>query len=150
MIRLGSLGGYPFEGPSVLAGWVPPPRAGVYAITYRPEPDAAPGRHGVIYVGHADDLGSVGFPFRHERASCWTRRAGNRFKLYVCTYEVPGGTPAHREQIVRELVASYRPGCNLEQYDNTWREHWIGDYQTPTHGPLTTQRTLGGDDEPPP
>ena len=32
MIRLGSLAGYPFEGPRLLAGWTPPAEAAVYAI----------------------------------------------------------------------------------------------------------------------
>ena len=32
VIRLGSLAGYPFEGPRVLAGWTPPAAAAVYAI----------------------------------------------------------------------------------------------------------------------
>jgi hypothetical protein len=40
--------------------------------------------------------------------------------------EVPGGTPAHREQISRELTAIYQPGCNAQQYDQAWREEWIG------------------------
>ena len=39
MIRLGSLAGYPFEGPRVLAGWTPPPSAAVYVIAYKPDPD---------------------------------------------------------------------------------------------------------------
>ena len=39
MIRLGSLAGYPFEGPRVLAGWTPPARPAVYAILYKPEPE---------------------------------------------------------------------------------------------------------------
>jgi hypothetical protein len=39
---------------------------------------------------------------------------------------VPGGTPAHREQISRELTAVYQPGCNAQQYDQSWREEWIG------------------------
>lgn len=139
MIRLGSLGGYLFEGPSVLAGWAPSERPAVYAITYKPDTDSE--RFAVIYVGHADDLSQAGLPFQHPRAACWIGRAGNRYKLYVCTYEVPGGTAAHREQIVRELAAVYQPGCNPERYDQAWEEHWIGDYTAVTTGPLTTQRT---------
>ena len=40
MIRLGSLAGYPFEGPRALAGWTPPTAAAVYAVVFKPEPDA--------------------------------------------------------------------------------------------------------------
>jgi hypothetical protein len=137
VIRLGSLAGYSFEGPRLLGGWTPPPQAAVYAITYRPEPDARPDRHAVIYVGHSDDLSAERFPFRHPCAHCWIRRAGSRWRVYVCTYEVPGGGRSHREQITRELTAIYRPGCNDRQYRNSWRNEWIGAYQAPTTGPVT-------------
>jgi hypothetical protein len=53
---------------------------------------------------------------------------------------VPGGLRSHREEIVRELIAVYRPGCNAEQYDPAWKEQWIGEYRAPTTGPLTTGR----------
>ena len=140
MIRLGSLAGYPFEGPRVLAGWTPPPVAAVYAVLYRPDPDAKPQDYAVIYVGHSDDLASEGFPFRHPDAACWSERAGDRFDVRICFYEVPGGTRAHREQIARELGAVYRPGCNTEQFDQAWKDEWIGSYRAPTTAPLTTDR----------
>ncbi len=140
MIRLGSLAGYPFEGPRVLAGWTPPSCAAVYAIVFKPEPDTKPQRHAVIYVDHSEDLSTELFPFKHRQAPCWMRRAGNRWNLYICIYEVPGGLRSHREQITRELVAIYRPGCNPEQYVQTWKDEWIGEYKAPTTGPLTTAR----------
>lgn len=140
MIRLGSLAGYPFEGPRVLAGWTAPARPAVYAVLYLPRPDTHSQEFAVIYVGHADDLSREGFPFNHPHASRWVARAGNRWNLRICTYEVPGGLRSHREQIARELVAVYRPGCNSEQYDPAWRDEWIGEYRAPTTGPLTTER----------
>ncbi|HKD87214.1 MAG TPA: hypothetical protein VKB62_01680 [Streptosporangiaceae bacterium] len=136
MIRLGSLAGYPFEGPRLLGGWTPPATAAVYAILYKPDPDTKPDRYAVSYVGHCDDLSAEPFPFRHPCAACWVRRAGSKWKVYVCTYEVPGGTSAHREQIVRELTAIYNPSCNDRQYDNAWQDHWIGEYSAPTTGPV--------------
>ncbi|GAA3527782.1 hypothetical protein GCM10022222_08470 [Amycolatopsis ultiminotia] len=143
MIRLGSLAGYPFEGPRVLAGWTAPATAGVYAIMYRPEAETRPGRYAVIYVGHSGDLSTERFPFRHPRSACWVRRAGDKWKLYICTYEVPGGLPSHREQIVQELSAVYHPMCNDRHYDNVWKDEWIGEYRAPTAGPLTTGREPG-------
>jgi len=77
MIRLGSLAGYPFEGPRVLAGWTPPAAAAVYVIAYKPDPDTKPDRYAIIYVDHADDLSAERFPFKHPRAHCWIRRAGS-------------------------------------------------------------------------
>jgi hypothetical protein len=143
MIRLGSLAGYPFEGPRVLGGWTPPARAGVYAILYKPQ--AGRERYAVMYVGHADDLSAEQFPFNHPAAPCWVRRAGGRWGVYVCTYEVPGGLRSHREQIVRELAAIYRPSCNDQQFDPSRKDEWIGDYTAPTTGPLTTSRTPDDD-----
>jgi hypothetical protein len=140
MIRLGSLAGYPFEGPRVLAGWTPPARSAVFAILFKPEADTKPERYAVTYVDHSDDLSTERFPFNHARASSWIRRAGSRWKLYICIYEVPGGLRSHREQIVRELVAIYHPSCNAEQYDSSWKQEWIGQYTAPTTGPLTTSR----------
>lgn len=148
MIRLGSLAGYPFEGPRLLAGFTPAARPAVYAIAYRPDPEGAPERYAVIFVDHADDLSTVGLPFEHPRTGCWIDRAGDRWKLHVCTYEVPGGLPTHREQIARELVAIYRPGCNAEQYEPEWRDEWIGAYSAPTAGPLTTGRVPRRDEPP--
>lgn len=141
MIRLGSLAGYAFEGPRVLAGFTPPERPAVFAILYKPDPDTRPERYGVIYVGHSDDLSRERLPFNHPMARCWLKRVGgDRFGLHICTLEAPGALPTHREQITRELVAVYRPGCNPDQYDQAWRDQWIGDYVAPTTGPLTTKR----------
>jgi len=143
MIRLGSAAGYPFEGPRVLGGWTPPARPAVYAIMYKPDPDRHPDRYAVIYVDHSDDLSAERFPFRHASAPCWVRRAGDKWKVHVAYYEVPGGSRAHREQIARELTATYRPGCNAQQYDHAWKDEWIGDYIAPT----TTSVTRRGPDQ---
>ena len=137
MIRLGSAAGYPFEGPRLLGGWTPPARPAVYVIMYKPDPEAKPDRYAVSFVGHGDDLAAERFPFRHPRASCWTRRAGDKWKVHIAYYEVPGDTRAHREQIARELTAVYRPGCNEQQYDHAWKDEWIGDYVAPTTSSVT-------------
>jgi len=85
----------------------------------------------LVLTGVTAEADTERFPFRHPSAPCWVRRAGSRWKVYIATYEVPGGTPAHREQISRELTASYHPGCNDQQYDQSWREEWIGGPSTP-------------------
>jgi hypothetical protein len=144
VIRLGSLAGYPFEGPRLLAGWSPPATAAVYAVLYRADPDGHPYDYAVIDVDHSDDLAADRIPSRHPRRSCWEERAGDRFGLHICTYEVPGGTRAHREQIARELIAVYAPGCRPDQYDQRWEDDWIGSYRAPTTGPLTTRRDPNG------
>lgn len=147
MIRLGTLAGYAFEGPRLLAGWTPPARPGVYAILYKPDPETGSERYGVIYVGHSEDLSREGLPLDHPKAKCWLKRVdGDRFRLHICTLEAPGALAKHREQIAQELLAVYKPGCNPERYDQSWQEHWIGDYQAPTTGPLTTRRSLSDED----
>ena len=144
MIRLGSLAGYVFEGPRVLAGFTPPQRPAVYAVLYRPRPESNPERFGVLYVGHSEDLSRERLPFGHASAPCWLERVeGDRFKLHICYLEAPGALVSHREQIVRELIAIYEPGCNPEHYEQAWRDQWIGDYRAPTTGPLTTGRKPG-------
>lgn len=141
MIRLGSLAGYPFEGPRALAGWTAPGRPAVYAIMSRNDPEAKPNQFSVIYVGHADDLSTERFPFRHRHAPAWIKRAGSKWNLHICIYEVPGDMRSHREQIAQELIAVYRPTCNPEQYDRTWKAEWIGSYNAPTTTGLTTPKS---------
>jgi hypothetical protein len=106
---LGRAAGYLFSGPRLLGGWIPPGRPGVYVVMYRL---VEPSRYAVIYADHADNLSTAGFPFRHPRVPCWTRRAGGRWKLHVAWFEVPGDTRPHREHITAELTAVYRPRCN--------------------------------------
>ena len=140
MIRLGSLGGYSFEGPRVLAGWTPPALPGVYAILYKPDEEKE--NFAVIYVGHSDDLAKEGFPFKHPRAGSWVQRAGSKFRLHIATREMHGVgvTRGHREQLTIELLAAYDPHCNSEKFDNAWKPEWIGDYDAPTTAPLTTTK----------
>ena len=140
MIRLGSLAGYPFEGPRLLAGWTPPSRPAVFAILCKPEPEAKPDKYAVIYAGHSDDLATERFPFSHPRASCWVRRAPRS-----CRCTPSSGNRSHREQITRELIAIYHPSCNEQQYDNAWRDEWIGEYSAPTTGPVARRGPDGGD-----
>lgn len=138
MIRLGTLGGYPFEGPRVLGGWRPPQRPCIFAILTRQDPESQ--RYEVIYLGHADDMSEIGIPFQHPHAESWIERAGGKWNLSIAFYAIPGGLPSHRERITEELIAIYHPSCNPEQFDRAWKETWIGSYRAPTAKPLTTNR----------
>lgn len=140
MIRLGSLAGYPFEGPRALAGWTPPAVPAVYAILCRNDIEGKPQQFSVIYISHAEDLSKEGFPFRHSRSAAWIKRAESKYNLHVAYYEIPGGLASHREQMCRELLAIYDPSCNTEKFENAWKDEWIGDYNTPVTDPLTTNR----------
>ncbi len=140
MIRLGSLAGYPFEGPRVLAGWTPPAIPAVYAIMSRSNPEGKPQEFSVIFVGQTDNLTNAGFPFKNPNSPAWIKRSGDRFNLYICYYEIPGGLQSHRELITQELIAIYHPSCNVEQYDRAWNDEWIGEYKSITTEMLTTDR----------
>lgn len=85
MIRLGSLAGYPFEGPRVLGGWAPPSRPAVYAILYLADPEGRAYDYAVIDVDHADDMSAARLPFGRPRAKCWERRAKNKWNLFIAT-----------------------------------------------------------------
>lgn len=136
MIRLGSLAGYSFEGPWLLGGWTPPHERGLFALMYKPDPEGKPDTYAVIYVGHSENLADEGFPWKHPVAPCWTERAGSKWQVYVAVFDPPGGTRAHREAMVKELIAHYDPACNPERYDRAWRPEWIGAYETDVTGPL--------------
>lgn len=138
MIRLGTLGGYPFEGPRVLGGWHPPDQPGLFAVLTRQDPESQ--RYEVIYLGHADDLSEIGLPFQHPQADAWIERASGKWNLSVAFYAIPGGGRSHRERITEELIAIYHPSCNPDQFDRAWKDEWIGSYRAPTAKPLTTRR----------
>jgi hypothetical protein len=110
VIRLGSLAGYPFEGPRVLAGFTAPAMPAVFAILYLPDPTKQ--QYAVMYVGHSEDLSAEPFPFRHPRSPCWIERAGSKWKVFIATYEVPGGLESHRKLIVEERCAVYQQSGN--------------------------------------
>ena len=115
MIRLGSLAGYPFEGPRVLAGWTPPQAASVYVIAYKPDPETKPDKYAIIYVGHSDDLTAERFPFQHPRAHCWIRRAGSKFAVPSKAVGAPIGdrSRSHKEGASRRTPDRPDRGATL-------------------------------------
>ena len=90
MIRLGSLAGYPFEGPRVLAGWKPPARPGVFAILLRPRPDARPQEFAVIYVGVSEDLS------REDVSATFPDQVPNRFARFWVEHLEPATVRRYR------------------------------------------------------
>ena len=55
-------------------------------------------------------------------------------------YEVPGGLRRTGSRSPRSSAAIYHPSCNEQQYEQAWKDEWIGEYSAPTTGPLTTGR----------
>ena len=147
MIRLGSLAGYPFEGPRVLGGWTPPASAGGLRdrVQARPgdqaravrrdlrRPLRRPVRRAIPVPPPAGGVLGRSGPAAGGRSTSAPTRC-------------PAACRSHREQIAQELGAIYHPSCNEQQYDRSWKDEWIGEYTAPTTGPLTTGRDP---DEPP-
>ena len=102
--------------------------AAVYAVVYKPEPEAKPDRYAVIYVDHADDLSAEHLPFNHPRAALLGAARRRPLEALHLHLRGAGGLRSHREQIAHELIAVYRPSCNAEQYDPAWKDEWIGEY----------------------
>ena len=129
MIRLGSLAGYPFEGPRVLAGWTPPAAPAVYAIVVqaRAGHQARAVRRHLRRPLRRPVHRAVPVPAtRGRRAGCGGPATGG--SSTSARTRCPGGLRSHREQIARELTAIYHPSCNTEQYDQAWKDEWIGEY----------------------
>ena len=47
---------YKFNSGVPLTSWTPPAAPGVYALTYKQDPETKPKSHTVLYFGHAEDL----------------------------------------------------------------------------------------------
>ena len=140
MIRLGSLAGYPFEGPRVLGGWTPPA-----------EPRGVRDR---VQAGARDQARHVRGDLRRPRRRPVRRAAsrsttpardagsGGRAAAGSSTSaptRCPAGCPRTGSRSPRSSVAIYHPSCNEQQYDRSWKDEWIGEYTAPTTGPLTTE-----------
>ena len=120
MIRLGSLAGYPFDGPRLLGGWTPSPVAAVYAVMYKPEPDTKPENYAVMYVGHADDLSAERFPFRHPGAASWIKRAGSKWQLYVSFYQEWACGQGHVDASGNNNIETTGEYCNEDYQYFDW------------------------------
>ena len=138
VIRLGSLAGYPFEGPRVLGGLDAARRSpAVYAIMYRPEPEtpARPVRRHLRRPLRRPVGRAVPVPPPARRVLDRARRRPVEGATSA-RYEVPGGLRSHREQIARELAAVYRPGCNEQQYERRGRTSGSASTTRRPTGPL--------------
>ena len=133
VIRLGSLAGYPFEGPRVLGGLDrrQPSRPSTPCSTGPTERERTPSSTS----GTARTCRRRG-----SRSGTRRRRAGSSGPGAgtACTSRRTRSPAAARPPGAdgRGAVSVYRPQCNDRQYDPTWREEWIGRLQRPTAGPL--------------
>jgi hypothetical protein len=106
------IGGYNFSTPVKFADWLPPYRAGVYAILMY---NAKVNKYYVIYIGQSSNLSDRGFFKSHHSYYCWIRQAGNdESKLHISVLELPNSTEDDRGKIEIQLINKFNPTCNKE------------------------------------
>jgi hypothetical protein len=102
---------YRFTASGTLSGWVPPPLAAVYSITYKQDPHKKPKAHTVLYFGEASDLSQEITSVDQILDSFVLHDLGAN-DLYVFVHPMPGSTKYERSQVQRALVGDYRPRGN--------------------------------------
>lgn len=103
---------FDFSDPVPLDGWVPPRRAGLYAILL-PDRNARPLPYRVIYFGESGNMDDRGFSTHHARMSWMLEAAASGGGvLHVATMLWPNSTPEDRRAVERYLCNLYRPDCN--------------------------------------
>lgn len=107
-------GNYDFDGPFKLDDWEAPYRAAVYAIMYKNDPIGNPDTYSIVYFGESTNLSERGFPWSHEKSSCWERKAGSRGNLYIGVHYMPDSTGEDRREVEQALIQPFNPPCNME------------------------------------
>ena len=95
-----------FAGPFMAPLWLPPQRAGIYAVL-------VPGWRLLTFraleFGEAEDLSSKDLLRRHPKYREWLSIVGSEWSLYVAKHEMALSTSAERGRVLRELARGYRP-----------------------------------------
>jgi hypothetical protein len=89
----------------------PPVSSGIYAIL-APDTACRPRPFRAIYLGESGNF-SQRVTGDHERFNDWAAEAGGAANLYVAFCSTPLLKEQQRRWIEYDLVARYRPACNL-------------------------------------
>ena len=100
---------YRFGACGQLVGLSAPVVPGVYAITYRQEPDVRPKSHTVLMFGEADDMSKHIPMVTEDIRRWWHEHSTKEQELFVFLHPMPGSTKFERESIQAQLVAEYDP-----------------------------------------
>ena len=101
----------PFTEPALFHLAPPPISSGIYAILM-PDPSCQPRPYRVIYFGESNDF-SARVTQEHERYDDWVTEAGGVANLYVAFCSTPYLREEQRRWVESDLIAGYRPACNL-------------------------------------
>lgn len=104
---------YRFNAYGELERWAPPIVPGVFAITYRRDPQARPKSHTVLFFGEGGDLSKLSPAISSDIRNWWNEsRKTASAELYVFVHPMPGSTQWDRARVQSELVAEYDPHGN--------------------------------------
>ncbi len=101
-----------FTEPVPFALAVPPVSSGIYAILV-PDALCRPRPFRSIYFGESGNF-LARVTEKHERYEDWTREAGGVANTYVAFCPTPLLKQEQRRWVENDLVARYRPVCNLK------------------------------------
>lgn len=90
----------------------PPIASGIYAIL-KPDPSCAPRPYRVIYFGESRNF-SERVTENHERFNDWVGEAGDAANIYIAFCPTPFLREEQRRWAESDLIARYRPVCNLK------------------------------------
>jgi hypothetical protein len=91
---------------------LPPVSSGIYAIL-APDASCRPRPFRVVYFGESDDFAQC-VTSEHERFNEWATEAGGVANLYTAFCPTPLLKGEQRRWVEYDLVARYRPVCNLQ------------------------------------
>jgi hypothetical protein len=109
-----TIGGFDFDGPYRLGGWVPPHEGGIYALL-RHAVDENGEIYAPVYIDQCDDLATCDFTAADRHYFCSTKEAGSPDNLAIAIYYMPGATRFSRTLFKDALLAEYHPTCNYER-----------------------------------
>jgi hypothetical protein len=91
---------------------MPPVSSGIYAIL-KPDPSCTPRPYRAIYFGESSNF-SQRVTENHELYDDWVTEAGGIGNIYVAFCSTPFLREEQRRWAETDLIARYRPACNLK------------------------------------
>jgi len=98
---------YEFLGPIKLSEWGPPSPSVAYII-FSKDKDV----FNMIYVGESDETEAHDFFTKNDQFKCWLSYAGKEENLYLSIYPMRESSQSERNQLVKKVIARYKPVCN--------------------------------------
>jgi len=95
----------------MLFSWNPPTGAGIYAITYRRDPER-PKLHTILFVGQGENLAIEAPPLNGQVLDAWKNSSHDVGDLHVFVHPMPGSSTGERFRVQEQLIEEYRPQCN--------------------------------------